>query len=95
MILADWNQHGRMTVPDPPAAQAVTPAAPAMAPLPAEQAKVQTISAIEPQPAAAAPASTASIVTSQGESLGDAAKRTKQHKACLDLAKDNPSIICR
>lgn len=96
MILADWNQHGRMTVPDPPAAQAVTPVAPTMAALPAEPAKVQTISAIEPQPTEAAPpASTASIVTSEGESLGDTAKRTKQHKACLDLAKDNPSITCQ
>lgn len=30
-----------------------------------------------------------------GESLGDAARRTKQHKACLELAKDNPSIVCK
>jgi hypothetical protein len=31
----------------------------------------------------------------QGESLGDAARRMKQHKACLELAKDNLSITCR
>ena len=28
------------------------------------------------------------------ESLGEAAKRNKQHKACLVLAADNPSITC-
>jgi hypothetical protein len=25
----------------------------------------------------------------------DAARRTQQHQACLDLAKDNPNIICK
>jgi hypothetical protein len=93
MVLADWSQHGRMAVPDSPAAPAVAPVAPAMAPSPAEEPQVQTVSAVQPQPTAAA--STASIVTSGSESLGDAAKRTKQHKACLDLAKDNPSIVCQ
>jgi len=29
------------------------------------------------------------------ESLGDAARRSKQQKACLELAKDNPSITCK
>jgi hypothetical protein len=29
------------------------------------------------------------------ESLGDAARRSKQQKACLELAKDNPSIVCK
>ena len=28
------------------------------------------------------------------ESLADAGRRTKQHKACLELAKDNPSVTC-
>lgn len=30
----------------------------------------------------------------QPDSLGDAAKRARQHKACVDLAKDNPSVTC-
>jgi len=29
------------------------------------------------------------------EGLGDAARRSKQRKACLELAKDNPSITCQ
>jgi hypothetical protein len=33
-------------------------------------------------------------IISQDESLADAARRAKQHKSCLDLAKDNPSITC-
>jgi hypothetical protein len=32
---------------------------------------------------------------SQDESSGDAARHAKQHAACLELAKDNPSITCR
>lgn len=55
---------------------------PATAPPPAEGARPETVSAVQPQPTG-------------GESLGDAAKRNKQHKACLELAKDNPSIICK
>lgn len=33
-------------------------------------------------------------VVTQDQNLGDAARRAKQHKACLELAKDNPSITC-
>ena len=33
-------------------------------------------------------------VATQDQNLGDAARRAKQHKACLELAKDNPSITC-
>jgi len=29
------------------------------------------------------------------QSAGDAARRAKQHAACLELAKDNPAIICK
>jgi hypothetical protein len=32
---------------------------------------------------------------SADESSGDASRRAKQHAACLELAKDNPSITCR
>ena len=39
--------------------------------------------------------SAGSNVPLQGESLGDAAKRNKQHRACLALAADNPSITCK
>jgi hypothetical protein len=35
------------------------------------------------------------ISTDSSGSLGDAARRAKQRKACLELAKDNPSITCK
>jgi hypothetical protein len=96
LIMADWSQHGRIAAPDsapaaPTAAPvpATVPVAPATAPAPTAEAKVETISAV--------PGSTASatIIASGSESLGDAAKRMKQRKACLELAQDNPSIICK
>jgi hypothetical protein len=39
-------------------------------------------------------AETQTVVMTQPDSLGEAAKRAKQHKACMDLAKDNPSVTC-
>jgi hypothetical protein len=79
LIVADWAQHGR--IPDSAAA----------APATADGAKLQSVSAVQPEAAASqapAPADNAS------PSVGDAAKQAKQHKACLQLAKDNPSITC-
>jgi len=46
------------------------------------------------QPAQPAKPSTAQP-DSPDESAGDAARRAKQHAACLELAKDNPAIICK
>jgi hypothetical protein len=58
------------------------PMVPVTAPTPAEGAQLKAVSEVESQPTA-------------GESVGDAAKRIKQHEACLGFAKDNPSIICK
>jgi hypothetical protein len=57
-------------------------------------AKLQTVSAVQVQSSTDATAPT-TVVDNGSESLGDAAKRVKQHKACSDLAKDNPSIVCK
>jgi hypothetical protein len=98
LIIADWSQHGRIAVPaDPPApASAAVPAVPPVPPAagPAS-AKVEAVSAVESQATTAADGSTAPAVkVDENASLGDAAKRMKQRKACLELAKDNPSILC-
>ena len=98
LIIADWSQHGRIAVPaDPPApASAAVPAFPPVPPAagPAS-AKVEAVSAVESQATTAADGSTAPAVkVDENASLGDAAKRMKQRKACLELAKDNPSILC-
>jgi len=73
-------------------AQAGTPASdpvsPAVAPAP-----VQAIVAY-PQEVGAATQSAAQT-GSPHENSESAARRAKQHAACLELAKDNPSIICK
>jgi hypothetical protein len=84
LILADWAQHGRLA-PD-----ATVSAVPAAAPAPA-LATLQTVSVSTDDsaqvPDAPAPA--------PSNSAADAAKRQQQLKACQDLAKDNPSIVCK
>lgn len=92
LIMADWSQHGRIAVPADPPASAAAPVAPATGPAPA---KVEAVSAVESQPTTSADGSTSPAVkVDESASLGDAAKRMKQRKACLELAKDNPSILC-
>jgi hypothetical protein len=91
LIVADWTQHGRIATPDSPAA-APGPA-PAAAPAPAQGARLETVSAVQTEPTAS-PATATTIDNGDG-SVGDAAKRMKQRKACLDLAKDNSSIVCK
>lgn len=92
VILSDWQ--ARLAAPPAPTAAPTPDPAPASTPAPApapsiSQATYQPQSGPEVQPASA------SVSLSGGDSLGDAARKAKQHKACLDLAKDNPSIICK
>lgn len=90
LITADWSQHGRIAVPESPGpASAAAPSTPATVPTPTAGAKVEAVSAVE-SPATTAPA----VKIDESSSLGDAAKRIKQRQACLELAKDNPSILC-
>jgi hypothetical protein len=91
LIVADWTQHGRIATPDSPAA--APPPALAAAPAPAQGARLETVSAVQTEPTAS-PATATTIDNGDG-SVGDAAKRMKQRRACLDLAKDNPSIVCK
>jgi hypothetical protein len=99
LVLADWSQHGRAVVSESPAptpAPAVARVAPAVASTTTGGAKLETVSAFETQPATVAASTATSSTTDQGDgSLGDTAKRAKQHKACLELAKDNPSVVCK
>lgn len=84
LIMADWAEHGRLASSEAPAPSAAT--APAPAP-----AKLQTVSVSADDsaqlPDAPAPAA--------ADNSGDAAKHQQQLKACQDLAKDNPSIVCK
>ncbi len=85
LIVADWEAHGPMNAPQQSAAPA--PQAPTVQP------------AVETAPAAqlvqSAPVVAAEPAPAAQVSLADAAKQEKQRRACLDLAKDNPSIVCK
>ena len=88
LIVADWSQHGRLPSTD-------AAPAPASAPAPAPSAKLQTVSSVQAQDAAQDQAAPAPAPAENTSSLGDAAKRQQQLKACQALAKDNPSIVCK
>jgi hypothetical protein len=79
-----WNQPDQVAAFQAMLDNAPTSAAPATTATPAPLAASQ--------PVGPAPATTQ--VLPQDNSLADAARKAKQHKACLDLAKDNPSISC-
>jgi hypothetical protein len=88
LITADWSQHGPL--PSPGAAPA-----PASAPAPAPSPRLQTVSSVHPQDSAQDQAAPEAAPADNNVSVGDAAKRQQQIKACQALAKDNPSIICK
>jgi hypothetical protein len=89
-------KHFKEFLPNAPAIAEVTapapvpapPAAPTTAPAPAPVAYQQQGNAHVES------ATQTTQVISRDDSLADAARRAKQHKACLELAKDNPSITC-
>jgi len=88
-ILADWKANGRLPVP-------------ALAPEPAPASQVSAASPLTTQAATSRPQTTqpdaapaAATMTPPPESLGEIARRNKQHKACLELAKTNPSVTCK
>jgi len=85
LIVADWEAHGPVNAPQQSAAPAPqTPTVqPAVQTAPAAQlVQSAPVVAAEPEPAAQV-------------SLADAAKQEKQRRACLELARDNPSIVCK
>jgi len=85
LIVADWQAHGPMNAPQQSAAP--VPQAPTVQPA------VQTTPAA--QLVQSAPVVAAEPVPAAQVSIADAAKQEKQRRACLDLAKDNPSIVCK
>jgi hypothetical protein len=90
-------KHFKEFLPNAPAVSGVVaPVAQAPAPTPAPEA-VASATALTPaayqRPADPAPPTTTQVI-SQQDSVADSAHKAKQHKACLDLAKDNPSITC-
>jgi hypothetical protein len=100
-ILADWAKNGRISVPQAPTApSASTPTAPAAA-FSAAANPVSAAQPVTPIPPAQSSAANANpqvagiTATPDSESLGEVARRARQHAACLKLAADNPSIVCK
>lgn len=94
LIVSDWQAHGPLNVqqgsvapaPQAPTVQPAVQTSPSAQLVPAAASSTQTMDAPASDAASAAPA---------GSSIADAAKKEKQRKACLDLAKTNPSITCQ
>jgi hypothetical protein len=75
-----------------PGAQTSAPVSAAAAPAPVPSSTPTAVAKQQPVgPATQSPAQTGS----PDENSENAARRAKQHAACLELAKDNPSINCK
>ena len=95
LILADWQAHGRIDVQETPGAPASRPATvqPAVQSSPAAQIVPAVAGSAPPQPVSVS--TVTPLPSTASENVADAAKKEKQRKACLELAKDNPSIVCK
>lgn len=91
-ILADWAKNGRISAPQAPAAPSTPAAANQVV---AAQPVAPALPPAQPSASNANPPVTGSTATPEPESLGEAARRARQHAACLKLAADNPSIVCK
>ncbi len=89
LIVADWQTHGSQAAPEA-TPSAAAPARPAMV-----QPAVQQQGAPSAQIVTVAEPATASAPAVSGQSVADAARQAKLHNQCLELAKDNPSIVCK
>jgi len=94
LILAVWQAHGRINQDGasvPPQQQ------PTVQPAAQVSGAAQLVPAVATsgQVKAAAVSEVAPVTATVSTSVADAAKKAKQRQACLDLAKDNPSITCQ
>jgi hypothetical protein len=95
LVLSDWQTHGRVAPPASGSAAATPASAPAIAPPQAQPDQPAQQAAAQPQQPAISTTAPEQQQPVTPESLGDAARRAKQHQACVEMAKDNPSITCK
>jgi hypothetical protein len=93
LILADWQTHRRINQEG----ASVPAQQPTVQPAAQTSGSAQLVPAVATsgQVKAAAVSEVAPVASTASNSVADAAKKAKQRQACLDLAKDNPSIICQ
>ena len=87
-------KHFKEFLPNAPAIAEATAPAPGPAPSAAPTTAPAPVAYQQQRNAHVESATQTTQVISRDESLADAARSAKQHKACLELAKDNPSITC-
>ena len=94
LILADWQAHGRI---NQDGASVQPQQQPTVQPAAQVSGAVRLVPAVATsgQVKAAAVSEVAPVAATVSASVADAAKKAKQRQACLDLAKDNPSITCQ
>jgi hypothetical protein len=95
LIVSDWQAHGPLNVQQGAEAPAPRPATVQPAVQTSPGAQVVPAVATSGQAKANSASDVAPTTASSSNSLADAAKKEKQRKACLELAKDNPSINCQ
>ncbi len=93
LILADWQAHGPINAQEHQRLQCNSQ--PPCSPRCRLSPSVQLVPAVATRPQVQPAAVSAVAPVSASVSLADAAKKEKQHKQCLELAKDNPSITCQ
>jgi hypothetical protein len=95
LIVADWQAHGRINAQEAPAVPPSRPATvqPAVQTSPAAQVVPVLTGSTPLQPAPVS--AVVPVSATPSDSIADAAKKEKQRKACLEMAKDNPSITCK
>jgi hypothetical protein len=93
LILADWQAHGPINAQEAPAQPVQQPAT--LQPAVQTSPSVQLVPAVATRPQVQPAVVSTVAPTTESVSLADAAKKEKQHKACLELARDNPSITCQ
>lgn len=95
LIVADWQAHGRINAQEAPAVPPSRPATvqPAVQTSPAAQVVPVLTGSTPLQPAPVS--AVAPVSATPSDSIADATKKEKQRKACLEMAKDNPSITCK
>jgi hypothetical protein len=93
LIMADWQTHGRLNVEA--TAPAPAPQTPTVQPAVMTTSPVATPTPAVATPVAPQPSQVSVRISNSSDGLADAAKREKQRKACLELAKDNPSVTCK
>ena len=92
-ILADWSKRGRIEIPQ---TQPVVPASATQAVTPTSVAApiLQATTTASPAPVVKDTPQMVNL-NPEDESLGEVARKNKQRAACLKLAADNPSIVCK